>query len=176
MTRSAKRYNTAYKKRVDVERDVYLPRGAPEGIVYCSDCGAVYYRRRWTLAPPQEICNRGEFRSDVRSTFCPACRKIRDHYPFGEVLLLGITPEEKNEVLHLLRNEEKRAREKNPLERIMSIQAERAGWKVETTTEKLAQRLGRCLQKARRGNVAYKWSHNNKFVRVTWERGTLRKP
>jgi len=40
---------------------------------------------------------------------------------------------------------------------------------VVTTTEKLAQRLGRSVCKARGGKIAYKWSHNNKFVRVLWE-------
>jgi len=47
---------------------------------------------------------------------------------------------------------------------------ENGEWKVETTTEKLAQRLGRSLRKARGGKIAYKWGHNNKFVRVVWEK------
>jgi len=38
------------------------------------------------------------------------------------------------------------------------------------TTEKLAQRLGRSLRKARGGRLDYKWSHNNKFVRINWEK------
>lgn len=67
-----------------------------------------------------------------------------------------------------MRNEEERAREKNPLGRIMRMEADGEHWKVETTTEKLAQRLGRSLHKARGGRVSYKWSHNNKFVRVIW--------
>jgi hypothetical protein len=72
--------------------------------------------------------------------------------------------------VRILRNEEERARTKNPLERIMGLHMENGGWKVETTTEKLAQRLGRSLRKARGGKIAYKWGHNNKFVRVVWEK------
>jgi hypothetical protein len=34
--------------------------------------------------------------------------------------------------------------------------------------------LGRCLEKARGGKVTYKWSHNNKFVRVLWEKPVKR--
>jgi hypothetical protein len=52
----------------------------------------------------------------------------------------------------------------------MRLQEEEGNWKVETTTEKLAQRLGRSIKKARGGNIAYKWGHNNKFVRVVWEK------
>ncbi|HEX9147464.1 MAG TPA: hypothetical protein VGA09_24595, partial [Candidatus Binatia bacterium] len=68
-----------------------------------------------------------------------------------------------------LRNEEEQARTKNPLEMIMGMQETDGHWKVETTTEKLAQRLGRSIKKARGGKLAYKWGHNNKFVRVVWE-------
>ena len=57
----------------------------------------------------------------------------------------------------------------NPLEQIMRMDAADGGWRVETTTEKLAQRLGRSIKKAKGGTLAYKWGHNNKFVRVVWE-------
>ena len=175
MSRGAKRYTTAYKKRVDVERDMYLPRCSPRGLLYCRGCGAVYYRRRWTLTPPEEIRDKAEFGNDVHSILCPACRKTCDHYPSGELHMEGVGPQEKRELFRLLRNEEERAREKNPLERIMRIEANHSGWRIETTTEKLAQRLGRCLRKARGGKVSYHWSHNNKFVRVFWQRPAIGK-
>ena len=59
--------------------------------------------------------------------------------------------------------------EKNPLERIIRLDQLNGDWHIETTNEKLAQRLGRTMKKAKGGKVAYKWSHNNKFVRVVWE-------
>ena len=175
MTRVAKRYNTNYKKRVNVERDTYLPRWAPKGILYCGGCGAVYYRRRWTLTPPPEVRDWVEFREAVSAARCPACRKIRDRYPSGELRLLGAAPKERREIFLMLRNEEERARQKNPLERIMRIEEDGADWRVETTTEKLAQRLGRSLEKAFGGSVTYKWSHNNKFVRVIWQSRAVEK-
>ena len=104
-----------------------------------------------------------------RQFYCPACRKIKDHRASGEVRLTGINANERQEVLHILRNEETRAVEKNPLERIMRLEQRNGDWRIETTSEKLAQRLGRTMKKAKGGKVAYKWSHNNKFVRVVWE-------
>jgi hypothetical protein len=175
MARSLKRYTTAYKKRVDVERDTYLPRRSPKGLLWCTDCGSVYYRRRWTLTPPQEIRESVEVMTGVSFTLCAACRKIRDHYPSGELQLIGVTPEEKDDLLRLLKIEEERARVKNPLERMMEMHTEGPVWKIATTTEKLAQRLGRSVQKARGGKVAYNWSHNNKFVRVVWEKKIMKK-
>ena len=56
----------------------------------------------------------------------------------------------------------------------MRLQEAGGNWKVETTTEKLAETRP-FDQKARGGNIAYKWGHNNKFVRVVWEKGRSRR-
>jgi hypothetical protein len=53
----------------------------------------------------------------------------------------------------------------------MPLAAAGDGWRVEPTTAKPAQRLGRSLRNARGGKVAYNRSHNNKFVRVVWDQG-----
>jgi len=164
MKAAAKKYNTTYKKKIDIHRDTFLPRRSPKEIIQCSGCGAFYHRRHWTLVPPAGF----NPPVHVHPIYCPACRKIKERCPSGEVDLLGVGAGDRGEVLRILRNEERRAREKNPLERIMRLEGTREGWKVETTTEKLAQRLGRALGKARGGKVAYRWSHNNKFLRVLW--------
>jgi hypothetical protein len=145
---------------------MYLPWLTPKGVIQCSGCGAFYYRRHWTLNPP------GEFSTHVHvhPIYCPACNRIKDRYPGGELRLAGFDTAERREIARILRNEEERARAKNPLERIMRMQAADGGWTIETTTEKLAQRLGRAVHKARGGKVQYKWSRNNKFVRVLWEK------
>ena len=164
MKAAAKKYNTTYKKKIDIDRDTFLPRRSPKEIIQCSGCGAFYHRRHWTLVSPAGF----NPPVHVHPIYCPACRKIKERCPSGEVDLLGVGAGDRGEVLRILRNEERRAREKNPLERIMRLEGTREGWKVETTTEKLAQRLGRALCKARGGKVAYRWSHNNKFLRVLW--------
>lgn len=170
MNQSKRRYNTAYKKKADDKRDVYLFRRAPKGLLSCRGCGAIYYRRRWTLEPSQEARKRVELGAGVTVTYCSACQKMRDHYWLGVVQISAIGAGEKREVVKLLKNEENRAREKNPLERIVRIADEDGGLRVQTTTEKLAQRLGRCLRKAMGGKVTYKWSHRNKFARVVWQK------
>ena len=105
-------------------------------------------------------------------TVCPACLKIRDNFPSGIVTLMGsyVLPH-KQDVLNLVKNEEERARGFNPLERVMSIREDGHGnIVINTTTEKLAQRLGRAIRKAFQGKVAYHWSHDNKLARVDWVR------
>ncbi len=163
--RAAKRYNTQYKKKVDIDRDTYLPRLSPKEVIQCTGCGAFYHRRHWMLAMPAGF----NPPAHVHPIYCPACRKIKERYPSGELSLKGMDPAERQEILRILRNEEEQARNKNPLERIMNVAQKNSDWKVETTTEKLAQRLGRSVRKARGGKLVYKWSHNNKFLRVVWE-------
>jgi hypothetical protein len=165
MRSALKKYNTLYKKG-HTERDMYLPRLDPKGIIQCSGCGAFHHRRHWTLRPP------AGFSSEIHRelVFCPACRKMHDRFPGGEFMLRGVEAGERGEIARILRNEESRAREKNPLERIMRMVAANGGWRIETTTEKLAQRLGRAIKKARGGKVVYKWGHNGKFARVVWQK------
>ena len=169
MRTGAKSYNTTYKKRTDIDRDTYLPRRSPKEVLHCSGCGAFYHRRRWTLKLPSDLIPP----VSARPIYCPACAKAKDRRASGELHLVGLGASDRAEVLRIIRNEEKRAREKNPLERIMRLEASDGDWKAQTTTEKLAQRLGRAVRKARGGKVAYKWSHNNKFVRVVWKNPSI---
>jgi hypothetical protein len=165
MKSAVKKYTTQYKK-LHIARDTYLPRRDPKGIIQCSGCGAFHYKRHWTLSLPRGFT----VPAPTHAIYCPACTKIRDRFPGGELHLRGVEAADRSEIASILRNEEMRAREKNPLEQIMNMEASEGDWKVLTTTEKLAQRLGRSIKKARGGTVAYKWGHNNKFVRVVWEK------
>jgi hypothetical protein len=169
MGTTSKPYQLQYKKKTATS-DVYLPRGAAQHVSVCEGCHAVYRNKRW-------YADEGMYRStskdpDTIGTVCPACLKIRDNFPGGIVTLKGsyiIT--HRQELLNLIRNEEGRARGFNPLERVMSIKEDGFGaLVVATTNEKLAQRLGRAIKKAFNGQVSYNWSHDNKLVRVQWER------
>lgn len=150
-----------------VNKDPYLPRGAGK-VAVCEGCQAVYMKKRWYLKTDAAKT------ADLPETkvLCPACLKIRDNFPGGIVTLSGdFVIARKQELLHLIRNEEQRARGFNPLERVMSIKENgRGGIVINTTNEKLAQRLGRAIKKAFRGIVIYRWSHDDKLVRVDWIR------
>jgi hypothetical protein len=167
--RTSREYRTGYKKK-STTADPYRPRGAGKKIAVCSGCQAVFMKKRWysdgeALKPAAQGTER-------ISTVCPACLKIRDDFPGGIVTLTGsfVLPH-KQDVFNLIKNEEERARGFNPLERVMSIRENGHGnIVINTTNEKLAQRLGRALKKAFHGNVTYRWSHDNKLVRVEWVR------
>jgi hypothetical protein len=57
MSVGAKKYNTNYKKKIDLDRDTFLPRRSPKEIIHCNGCGAFYHRRHWILTAPPGFSN-----------------------------------------------------------------------------------------------------------------------
>jgi hypothetical protein len=173
-------YSTSYKKKELTGDDPYSMKTAPKGLLQCPECHAVYHRKRWSLpGTSSSRATKSAASSPKKPTgqvmvpqsfVCPACRKLRDGYAEGFLALhwpnWGV---HKVEVLHLIHNEESRAARNNPLERVMSIRTRPDGADIETTTEHFAQRLGKHLERAFKGKIAYQWSHKDKQARVEWQ-------
>ena len=169
ISKATKGYKLSYKKK-SATTDSYLPRGASRKVSVCEGCRAIYMNKRWYAE--REIDETVLHSPEAGKVVCPACLKIRDNFPGGIVTLKGdyVLPH-KQDLLKLVRNEEERARGLNPLERIMTVKENGFGSIViSTTNEKMAQRIGRAVKKAFHGEVSYHWSHDNKLVRVDWER------
>lgn len=143
----------------------YLPkRGLPDGTV-CKGCGILYRNKRWQMEGATSTPHKSE-------VICPACRRIAGGDPAGVVTLSGTyLAQHREDILNTVKQQEVRHREKNPLGRIMEIREEEDGGITVTTTEdKLAQKIGRELYKSQRGELHYKWSHDQHMVRVEWSR------
>lgn len=143
--------------------DVYLPKRGLLEESLCKGCGLVYRNKRWQFATIQ-----GRPRSEV---LCPACQRMEDHNPGGVVTLSGpYLVSHKEEILNTIKHEEAKSREKNPIGRIMEITEEAGQITVTTTEDKLAQKLGREVYKSQKGELHYRWSHDQSLVRVEWMR------
>lgn len=154
--------------------DPYIPdQHEPDGTV-CTRCGAVYVNQHWTLDEKQRaLMIAGAATNEV---VCPGCKKVAERNPQGIVTLSGdYWPHHREEILNLIRNEESRALGTNPLERIIDIREEGGELIIETTNEKLAQRIGRHIDKAHSGRIDYRWSNDNHLVRVYWSRSLAEK-
>jgi len=162
------RYEPASRKNVDRTNDPYIPRKGPHEVGVCPECHAIGRKKRW-YRDEAEYASLARTGAVLRR--CPACRKIADGFPSGVVTLRGkFLQTHRDELLAIVRNEERRARENNPLERIMEIRGGDGSLEILTTDEKLAQRIGREIRKACRGTVSYKWSEDAHLVRVDWVR------
>lgn len=149
--------------------DPYRPKEGQEASI-CTDCNALYQNKRWFF--DEKLALRLGGTEKVRQVVCPTCRKIKDQYPEGVLTLSGdFFAERKGEILTLLKNEAARVSSRNVMDRVIKMTEEgKDKLVVETTTEKLAQRLGRAIYRAYKGELDFRWSEMNRFVRVYWSR------
>ena len=149
--------------------DPYISKkGWPEPTI-CPICNTVYYKKHWLMS--EALLFEIKKMKDVKYHKCPACRKIEDHYAMGILNLTGdFVKEHRDEIINLLRSEERHAMEKNPLERIITISKKNGGLYVETTTDSLALRIGRVLTRAYKGTEEFKWKYGDKSVIIEWGR------
>jgi len=164
-----KLHSSTLRKTMDTSGDPYIVKTRNNVMAVCTKCHTVYYKKRWYI--DEDLYQKKMLMKKIEKVLCPACRKIKDNFPGGIVRLRGaFLIDHKDEIMNLIRNEEERARGFNPLERIIKINDVKSELEITTTNEKLAQRIGKSLQKAYQGNVEYKWSNDTKLIRVNWER------
>ncbi len=132
----------------------------------CPKCGAVFRNGRWTWEK--------EVPKDADKNMCPACRRIKDKYPAGVVVLEGNfikDPSKKRDIMNLVKNTEEKAKSLHPLERIMEIKENEDGSiEILTTDPHLARRIGEAVAKAYKGEFEIKYLEEERFVRAHWRR------
>jgi len=142
--------------------DAYQAKHKLSEPTVCPECGAVFHEGRWQwLARPGQ----------AHEERCPACSRIHDEYPAGYLTVSGpFFSQHREELRHLLRNQEERAKSEHPLKRIMQIEDEKDGVLVTTTDIHLARGLGEALHHAYQGSLEYHYNERESLLRVVWER------
>ena len=146
----------------ELRHDPYEPRGKYSEPSYCTDCGAVFRRGRWSW---------GDTPQGARGILCPACRRTRDKLPAGTLTLEGdFVAAHHDELTHLVRNEEKLEKAQYPLHRIMAVD-EAPGRIVVTTTDiHLARRIGEAVRSAYQGELDLDYGKDEYSLRARWRR------
>src|SRR5512132_3078567 len=111
------RFEPASRKNVDRTKDPYIPRKGPLAAGVCPECHAISRKKRGYLDEAEYVLLA---RAGAVVRRCPAGRSITDGFPSGVVTLRGrsLVPH-RDALLAIVRNEDRRARHPNPLERIM---------------------------------------------------------
>jgi hypothetical protein len=129
----------------------------------CPECGAVFSDGRWRWVGAEPV--------EPHELLCPACRRIKDRYPAGEVIISGaFATAHADEVLNLVCNTEQAERREHPLHRIMDIQKGEHDVTVTTTDVHLPRRIGHALEDAWKGELSTHYDEDGYFARVTWRR------
>ncbi len=133
----------------------------------CERCGAVYRGKTWRAG---ERSLRTSL-VGVAWAVCPACRQVAEGEYFGRVVLrgayaLGHEPDLRRRIAKVAA----RARYTQPERRIVSIDRTAEAIEVLTTSQKLAHRIVRSIQKAYGGETEFKWTEPQGELYAVWER------
>lgn len=143
--------------------------GSLPGQTICPVCHAISRGRHWLLDEQEYQRLRGN--PDVKVGLCPADQRILRQMYDGEVVLKGDwLAAHKEEVLHWVRNEEKRTREANPMARLASVEERGGSIYILTTSQALARRIGAGLKRAFKGRLKMQHVPYEAFTRVRWAR------
>jgi hypothetical protein len=164
-TRSHKSVGEEIGQRTARNQDPYTPKGGYKEAAFCGECGAVYRNKRWSAGEAMTAP------AGMHQVVCPACLRMHDHNPAGVVTLSGDYLRQKADaILYDIKHIEAMFRRKNPLGRIMEIEKEEGRITISTTEDRLAQKMGREVFKAHKGELHYQWAHDQNLVRVSWSR------
>jgi hypothetical protein len=143
--------------------DPYKARGKLAEPSVCSQCASVFAKGRW-----QRVQVRPE---GAELVICPACQRINDAYPAGEIVLSGtFVAVHAKELIALARNTEAKETSEHPLQRIMSV--EQAGGRIVITTTDihLPRRIAHAIEAAYKGDLETHYDEAGYFVRIEWRR------
>lgn len=160
----APRRDTIKSHLVAEERhDPYRTRGKPAEPTVCRQCMAVFQGGRW--------CWVDGALPGAHWDLCPACHRINDKYPAGELTLAGdFLAAQGREIVRLARNIEALERHEHPLQRIMDVAEHGDSITITTTDIHLPRRIGHAIEKAYKGELATHYDEAGHFVRITWRR------
>jgi NMD protein affecting ribosome stability and mRNA decay len=141
----------------------------PAESTLCVHCGAVYRRKTWR----RSIRRAGPaLLGQAPRGSCPACRQVEDGRYYGRVLLRGPRVSADPEAIRRrVANVAARARFTQPERRVVSVREEGDTLEVLTTSEKLAHRIVREMEKAFGGRASYAWSHRRRTLLAVWRSG-----
>jgi len=143
--------------------DPYKPRKKPGEPCLCPQCGAVNIDGRWQWAK--------EMGDQLQKELCPACQRIHDNYPAGEVILSGgFLAAHKRQIIELAHHTEQAERKEHPLQRIMSVDDAGGTVTIRTADIHLPRRIGHAIFDAYKGELDTHYDKGAYFVRMTWKR------
>jgi RNase P subunit RPR2 len=169
--------NTVRKLPVDQQGDLaqrYVDRRFDDredipGPAICSRCHAYLETEHWRY--DEQRFRALKERPDILVTLCPGCTRVERRLYEGEVTVRHRWDAvSKQELMNLIHNEEARARGTNPSARIALMEDRGDELYILTTTQFLAKRIGKELQKAYRGLLKVSDLPRERFTRVRWER------
>jgi NMD protein affecting ribosome stability and mRNA decay len=157
-------------ERLFEDRHMKEKEKAQAGTAICTLCGAVGMHKHWFV--DKRLAEQFAADPTVRFVNCPGCRRIANKVYEGEVLLKSsLLESNRNMIYGTLYHAAAQGFMRNPLSRIASVEDNGADTiRILTTTCTLAERLGKAVNRAFKGDLKIKPWPDERFVSVRWER------
>lgn len=156
--------------KIDVEekRDVYLNDKPSSEPARCPVCGNIYLKKQWYRPEQKQIPED----ANTISYTCPGCSKVQDGYYYGELTVSGrFIREHHEEISNLIQNKVHEVQKDNPLSKLVQVEVDGDQLKLRTTNSKLAEHIGRALERAYEGDLDI--DRSEYITRVRWTRDEL---
>lgn len=136
----------------------------------CPGCNAVFDGHRWVPEPGEDLLRSAREKGLERKS-CPGCVMVERGQVEGVVTLRGgFLKQHFEEVENLVNRVARTGRQRNVTARVLDEKKDGAEYVIQTTDTHLAERIGKEMEKAFKGNLDIKWQEKDSFVRVSWHR------
>lgn len=130
----------------------------------------MYDGHRWIPEPDEAVRERIGDR-DLQESRCPGCTRVARKQVDGVVTLEGgFMSAHSDEIKNVISRVAKNRRGRNVNSRVLRMSEDNGRMTIETTDEHLAERIGKEVQKAFKGDLEIQWQEKDNFVRVNWRR------
>ncbi len=130
----------------------------------CHGCGALFARKTWRH--DHKVTAR--LYDNVIWRTCPACRQVKQSEGMGKVVVQGAWAGANEDLIRRrVENVVARAELTQPERRLVSFDRAGKAFELLTTSQKLAHRVARELEKAFGGRATYAWSDDGS-LRAVW--------
>jgi len=146
---------------------------AEKEFLKCSNCGVVYFDKSWRRGLLEEKQEHLQENRQFKFTLCPACKMIRNKLFEGE-LIIKIKNQNtkikiKEDILNTIKNSNKQAQERDPLDRILWMEDKGDEVRIFTSENQLAVRIGKKLKSSFSGSKLEIRHSDEDIVRVYWK-------
>jgi NMD protein affecting ribosome stability and mRNA decay len=140
----------------------------------CDRCGAIYSAKVWRRGRRLDHV----LMDKAAWVICPGCAQAASGEYHGRVLIDAADDANRDSISARIANVERRAQTTQPERRIVSSEWNKNTLEVFTTSQKLAHRIAREIEKAFHAKARFSWSDDDGtlFARVTCARSAARKP
>lgn len=117
------------------------------GVTECPECHNVHFKKRWHHSIDALNVHAKSTLQVNKKALCRACKMTQDHLFEGELLIEECPERHEEELLRLIHNFGKRAKEMDPQHRIINIEkTDQEIYRVTTTENQLADRLAKKIK------------------------------